>query len=203
MTSAHTPNKALTLSPTACSLCVAGLPVSFDILAPAQGLMVLNSIPKAMHELTHCIPNRDDHCPMMVTAVYPSGTALTLTDTFSDPTVQAATADHSGQPQSDSQSGQRKVWLLEGGYTSDTGHLEKLQEKRQQHTTLSKALEPQGFDAQLLIPTFGVDVTIYKKTQDYSTDAGGRPVEMQKASEGRPFAFCGISAQHCRSKMPS
>jgi len=86
------------------------------------------------------------------------GTHAVLTNTFSDPTVQAARVDQSGQAHS--QSRRRKVWLLEGGYTSGTRHLEKIEEKRQQHKKLLKALEIQGFDVRLLILTIGVGGTI-------------------------------------------
>ena len=103
-----------------------------------------------------------------------------LTDTISDSTVQAAQIDHSGQAQTHSQSRQRKVWLLKGGYTSDTRHLEKIEEKRQQHKTLLKASEMQGYSAQLLILTFGVGGTISKRTQDHVEDVGIGPVEMKK-----------------------
>ena len=74
--------------------------------------------------------------------------------------------NHEHQPSTRSQVRKRKVWLLEGGYTSDTRHLEKVEEKKQQHETLMKALDLQGFDARLLILTFGVGGTIYKRTQD-------------------------------------
>ena len=87
------------------------------------------------------------------------GTHELLTDTISDSTVQAARVDHSGQAQIHSQNRQRKVWLLEGGYTSNTRHLEKIEEKRQQDKTLLKALEMQGYSARLLILTFGVGGT--------------------------------------------
>ena len=108
------------------------------------------------------------------------GTHAVLTDTFSDPTVQAARVDQSGQAQTHSQSRRRKVWLVQGGYTSDTRHLEKIEEKRQQHKTLLKALEMQGFDVRLLILTTGVGGTIYKRTQDCLEDVGIGPVEMKK-----------------------
>ena len=108
------------------------------------------------------------------------GTHELLPDTISDSTVQAARVDHSGQAQIHSQSRQRKVWLLEGGYTPDTRHQEKIEEKRQQHKTLLNALEIQGYRTQLLILTFGVGGTIYKRTQDYLEDTGVGPVEMKK-----------------------
>ena len=56
----------------------------------------------------------------------------------------------------------------------------EIEEKRQQHKTLLKALEMQGFDVRLLILTFGVGGTIYKRTQDYLEDVGIGPVEMKK-----------------------
>ncbi len=34
----------------------------------------------------------------------------------------------------------RKIWVIEGGYTSDTRHAEKVQEKMEQHKTLLQAL---------------------------------------------------------------
>ena len=46
------------------------------------------------------------------------GTHAMLTDTLTDTTVQAAGVEQSGQAQIHSQSRRRKVWLLEGGYTS-------------------------------------------------------------------------------------
>ena len=48
-------------------------------------------------------------------------------------------ADGSSGPQ------RRQVWLIEGGYTSDTRHLEKLAEKRNQNRKLGGALELMGF----------------------------------------------------------
>ena len=103
-----------------------------------------------------------------------------LTDTLLDPTVQAARVGQSGQAQTHSQGRRRKVWLLEGGYTSDTRHLAKIEEKRQQHKTLLKALEMQGFDARLLILTVGVGGTICKRTQDYLKEVGIGTVETKK-----------------------
>ena len=83
-------------------------------------------------------------------------------------TQQQATQTHRlGQPQTHSQSRQRKIWLLEGGYASDTKHVETIEEKWQQHKTLLKALEMQSFGAQVLISTFGVGGTIYKRQGVY------------------------------------
>ena len=60
----------------------------------------------------------------------------------------------------------RKVWLIEGGYTSDTRHLEKLAEKKNQHQSLMNALEDRGLDARLMIFTFGVGGTVYSQCKD-------------------------------------
>ena len=58
----------------------------------------------------------------------------------------------------------RKVWLIEGGYASDTRYMEKLAQKKLQHQKLLEALALRGFDAQLMIFVFGVGGTIYKQT---------------------------------------
>ena len=82
-------------------------------------------------------------------AIYTTeGSHSLLTDTFSDPAVQAPRTDRPGQDQTHAQSRQLKVGLLEGGYTSEIRHLEKVESKRQQHKTLLKALEMQGFSVQ-------------------------------------------------------
>ena len=60
----------------------------------------------------------------------------------------------------------RKVWLIEGSYTSDTRHLEKLAEKLNQHQKLVGALELRRFDfidVKPMVFTFGVGGTIYKR----------------------------------------
>ena len=58
----------------------------------------------------------------------------------------------------------RKVWLIEGGYTSDTRYLEKIAQKKAQHQRLMEALKLKRFDAQLMIFAFGVGGSIYKQT---------------------------------------
>ena len=75
---------------------------------------------------------------------------------------------------------QRKVWVLEGGYTSDTRYLDKIREKEEQHKTLLEALRLQGFDTRLGILAFGVGGTIFKTTQDALRDVGVMPTEMKK-----------------------
>ena len=57
----------------------------------------------------------------------------------------------------------RKVWLIEGGYTSDSRHLKKLAEKKNQHHKLMEALTLRGFDAKLMIFAFGLGGTIYRQ----------------------------------------
>ena len=58
----------------------------------------------------------------------------------------------------------RKVWLIKGGYTSNTRHLEKLAEKQNQHRKLVGALELRGFDVKPMIFAFGIGGTIYKQS---------------------------------------
>ena len=55
----------------------------------------------------------------------------------------------------------RKVRLIEGGYPSDTRHLEKLVEKQTQHRKLVGALELRGSTVQPMVFTFGVGGTAY------------------------------------------
>ena len=74
----------------------------------------------------------------------------------------------------------RKIWVIEGGYTSDTRQAEKLEEKREQHKSLLHALEVQGFDTRLAILTFEVGGTLYKPTKDALRDVGITPAEMKK-----------------------
>ena len=57
----------------------------------------------------------------------------------------------------------RKVWLIEGGYTSDTRHLETLAEKQNQHQKLV-ALELRVFDVKPMIFAFGVGGTIFQQS---------------------------------------
>ena len=57
----------------------------------------------------------------------------------------------------------RKSWLIEGGYTSETRHLEKLAEKQNQHRKLVGALEVRGVDVKPVVLTFGVGSTIYNQ----------------------------------------
>ena len=58
----------------------------------------------------------------------------------------------------------RKVWLIEGDYTSDTRHLEKLAEKQKQHRKLVGASELRRFDVKPITFAFGVGGTIYKQS---------------------------------------
>ena len=67
-------------------------------------------------------------------------------------------ADASTKPQC------RKVWLIEGEYTSDTRYLEKLAEKQNQHQKLVDALKLRGFDVKLMKVAFGGGGTIYKQS---------------------------------------
>ena len=75
----------------------------------------------------------------------------------------------------------RKVWLIEGGYTSDTRHLEKLAEKKSQHASLMNAIENRGLDARLMIFTFGVGGTIYSQSKDDMSQLGVGATSITKA----------------------
>ena len=68
----------------------------------------------------------------------------------------------------DSQSRPRcsRVWLIEGGYTSDIRHSEKLADKKNQHHRLLDALTLRGFDAKLMIFAFGVCGTMYRQSME-------------------------------------
>ncbi len=60
----------------------------------------------------------------------------------------------------------RKVWVLEGGYTADTRHRNKMREKGLQHTQLMHALQVRGFDAKLMVLTFGLGGTVYQQAAE-------------------------------------
>ncbi len=99
-------------------------------------------------------------------------------------TIQGATRtmrdEHdASQPLPQTSNRVRKIWVIEGGYTSDTRHAEKVQEKKEQHRTLLQALEVQGFDTKLAILTLGVGGTLYKPTKDALRDVGITPAEMK------------------------
>ena len=66
----------------------------------------------------------------------------------------------------------RKIWVLEGGYTSDTRRLEKVREKHLQHERLMKALELRGYQAQLMPFVFGFGGTIFQQTMRDLGDLG-------------------------------
>ena len=75
---------------------------------------------------------------------------------------------------------QRIVWVLEGGYTSDTRYLQKVSEKQDQHKLLMQALKLRGFDVRLGILAFGVGGTIFKTTRDALKDVGIEPNPLKK-----------------------
>ncbi len=74
----------------------------------------------------------------------------------------------------------RKIWVIEGGYTSNTRHAEKVQQKMEQHKTLLLALKVQGFDKRLAILNFVVGGTLYKPTKDALHDIRITPTEMKR-----------------------
>ena len=60
----------------------------------------------------------------------------------------------------------RKIWVLEGGYTADTRHRDKIREKELQHAQLMHALQVRGFDAKLMVLTFGLGGTVYQQAAE-------------------------------------
>jgi len=56
----------------------------------------------------------------------------------------------------------RKVWIVELGYTSDTRYLDKLTEKKRQHTQLCDMLTAEGYDVILLPLILGDEGTLFK-----------------------------------------
>lgn len=86
-------------------------------------------------------------------------------------------ADGSSGPQ------RRKVWLIEGGYTSDTRHLEKLAEKQNQHRKVVGALELGRFDVKPMIFAFGVGGTIYKQSVEDMRQLGVSTTAITKTSK--------------------
>ena len=103
-----------------------------------------------------------------------------LTPAFFDPSLQMGQQPHPRELPAHPNHRKRKIWLLEGGYTSDTRHLEKPTEKERQHDTLLKALDLQGFDTRLGGLTFGVGGSVYKGIQAILSDVGIVPTEMKK-----------------------
>ena len=108
---------------------------------------------------------------------------------FSTTTNSQSRANGSSGPQ------RRRVWLIEGGYTSDTRHLAKLAEKETQHRKLVGALELRGFDVKPMICFWGW-------RHDLQIVPGGHaPARSQhygnhKNFEGSSFAFCHMCNKH-------
>ena len=93
---------------------------------------------------------------------------------------RAPNGTHASQPASRTLPRRRIIWLLEGGYTSDTRYEEKYREKQDQHRTLIEALELKGFEVRQRIVALGVSGTIYKTTQSSLKDVGIETEPMKK-----------------------
>ena len=65
----------------------------------------------------------------------------------------------------------RKIWV-EGGYTADIRHHEKIQKKREQHKQLMQALTLRGHDARLMVFTSGVGGSIFQQAKDDLKELG-------------------------------
>ena len=87
---------------------------------------------------------------------------------------QASCASRPPNRQLDARLGNRarRVWILKGGYCSDTMYHEKLQEKTQQHQALVNMLTSYGYDVHLLPFPLGLAGTIYKSNCDALQDLG-------------------------------
>ena len=56
----------------------------------------------------------------------------------------------------------RKVWIVEGGYCSDTRYTDKYKRKETQHIQLQEILKIRGFDVQVLPIILGFSGAIYR-----------------------------------------
>ena len=79
---------------------------------------------------------------------------------------ELSTTIHGLRPSGSTGPRRRKIWVLEGGYTADTRHFDKVEEKQSQHAQLMHALQIRGFDAKLMVLTFGVGATIYQQAAE-------------------------------------
>ena len=66
----------------------------------------------------------------------------------------------------------RKVWLIEGGYCSDTRYEGKMAEKTQQHQQVVHLLTMCGYDVHLRPMPLGYSGTLYKTNLTTLTDIG-------------------------------
>ena len=60
----------------------------------------------------------------------------------------------------------RKIWIVEGGYCSDTRYEDKLKEKEGQHQALQTALEDHGHQVSTLPIILGVSGSHFHSTTD-------------------------------------
>ena len=60
----------------------------------------------------------------------------------------------------------RRIWIVEGGYCSDTRYTDKLQEKEAQHQALQAALQEYGYNVTTLPIILGVSGSHYHTTTD-------------------------------------
>ncbi|KAL3154986.1 hypothetical protein ABBQ38_15507 [Trebouxia sp. C0009 RCD-2024] len=58
----------------------------------------------------------------------------------------------------------RKVWIVEGGYCTDTRYSDKYRRKEEQHKHLQTLLQARGFEVTLLPVILGFTGAIYKTT---------------------------------------
>jgi hypothetical protein len=56
----------------------------------------------------------------------------------------------------------RKIWLIELGYSSDTRYMDKVIEKKEQHAELCRLFAAEGYDVMLLPVVLGSAGTLFK-----------------------------------------
>ena len=87
----------------------------------------------------------------------------------------------------------RKVWLLEGGYTSDTRHLQKLAEKKNKHQSLLNALEDRGQIDGFLPLVLAAPSTVNHRRHEPAWSWGKF---YHQDFDGNPSAFCNHCSRH-------
>ena len=74
----------------------------------------------------------------------------------------------------------RQIWIVEGGYGSDTRYLEKVAENQRKHAQLRQLLESTGYKVHNCPFIMGVGGTVFKSNLDTLTSIG---VDKQKSNK--------------------
>ena len=93
----------------------------------------------------------------------------------------------------------RKIWILEGGYCSDTNYAKKYDEKMQQHQVLYRMLSQHGYEVRLLPLPLGYAETMYNS----NLSAWHKCCPSQKCHEEASFPCHYMPTQHTeRAQIP-